>query len=361
MVMADGRLVLCPRCGATLSGGEATWACAACSATFAAVLGIPDLRTADPPYATREQDLERARQIAERFDALDLAGLMGFAYGTLHPELLAADLEAFVAHRLQRAGLNVERWSRLRGLFAAVGREPQSGIAVDLGCGVGGLVPVLATEMPHVIGVDIAMEELVLARKYLEEQKVDNATLVCADAETLPLAPGRISLVNATNVIEHVRDQGQVIARVFELLLPGGVFAFDSPNRWDLVGPEPHVGVRFVGLWPRALQEPYVRLVSGKEYKGKCLLSLTELDRLLHRQIPSLTYRIFYWPRWQPCLGGRTVIGRLLVGRYPRLVAWMNRAWALFVGVHEVVLWRVAGDAEDVGPRVIPMRVSTAG
>jgi SAM-dependent methyltransferase len=347
--------VLCPFCRGTLDAGVDLFSCPTCAAEYPAVLGIPDLRSLDPPYSSRDKDLARSRELAERYSTTDFGGLLRYAYSALHPEIPAEALESFLAHRIQRAALNKERWQRSQRLIAASGLEISQGIGLDLGCGVGGFLPVLAQEMPHAVGVDIMMEELILARKYLEEQSVDNVTLICVDAETVPLAPETVSLANATNVVEHVRDAGRVIERVHGLLVRKGVFVFDSPNRWDLVHPEPHVGIRFVGLWPRWLQEPYVRLLSSQEYKGKHLLSLPELDRLLRRRIPSPSYRIFYWPRWRVDRTPRTPFGALLLKHAPGLVPFLNRVWGLFVGVHEVVVWRPEDGEQPSGTRILPM------
>ena len=198
----------------------------------------------------------------------------------------------------------------------------------------------MARFLPQVLGVDIAMEELVLAHKCLDEMGVTNATLVCASAERLPLQPGIAALVNATSVIEHVREAGLVLESAFRTLAPGGVLVFDSPNRWDLVSPEPHVGLRFVGLWPRFLQETYVRNRTGKEYKGKRLLSLLELRHLLARRVPEASRWVFYWPRWNSKARAATALGRVALRRWPGIAPLLNRAWAPFVSVHEVVVHR---------------------
>ena len=159
-------------------------------------------------------------------------------------------------------------------------------------------------------------------------------------------------MINATSVIEHVRCPESVLKAVRETLTPEGVFVFDSPNRYDMVDPEPHVGVRFVGFWPRYLQEPYVRLVSGQEYRGKRLLSLRELVR--HLNGLACNYAVFFWPRWQPQRRSRRPLGRFLFSRWPQVAETLNRMWAHFVGVHEVVLWRpregAVADTRIVGP-----------
>jgi len=61
----------------------------------------------------------------------------------------------------------------------------------------------------------------------------------------------------------------------------GGVFWFTSPNRFYLFGPEQHVLVWGVGFVPRRWQNAYVKMRKGVEYRGKRLLSRSELVELL--------------------------------------------------------------------------------
>ncbi len=333
--------LVCPKCSNPLILGKDECTCRTCKLTYAAVLGIPDLRESDPPYSTREEDISKARKLAAEFDQADFASLMRFGYGTMHPEIAADFLEQFVDMRVKRVGLNKQRWQRCKQLMETCKIDYSLSTAVDLGCGVGGLIPLLVKEMSHVVGIDISMEELILAKRFLTDQGIDSqVTLVCSEGETIPIRSTSVSLVNATSVIEHVRDAGAVLQAVFKSLTPGGIFLFDSPNRYDLVYPEPHVGVRFVGLWPRALQEPYVRLMSGKEYKEKRLLSLRELRSYLRRCVSSGNFVIFYWPRWQLGNPVKSMIGRFIIARWPSIMPRLNRIWAQFVGVHDVVLWK---------------------
>ena len=102
---------------------------------------------------------------------------------------------------------------------------------------------------------------------------------------------GAFGYIEALDVIEHVSSQATVLTEAHRVLGPGGVFWFTSPNRFYLYGPERHVMLWGVGFVPRRWQNAYVKLRKGVEYRGKRLLSRSELIRLL-REAGVETYTL---------------------------------------------------------------------
>ncbi len=132
------------------------------------------------------------------------------------------------------------------------------------------------------IGVDFSLVDLIMGSKFLEERKIANLKLVCADARKLPLPNDVFDFVNATDVIEHILPgQAEFMKEVKRILKDGGGFYFNSPNRYNFFTPEPHVQVRLVGFMPRVLMNRYVQMIKGVSYKTIRLLSLTELKFLI--------------------------------------------------------------------------------
>jgi SAM-dependent methyltransferase len=152
---------------------------------------------------------------------------------------------------------------------------------LDIGCGAGSALFGLARRARLAVGLDILLTDLLLAKKRFAEAGTANVTLVCASALELPFADECFGLANATDVIEHVPDQGRLLGEVRRVLRPGGLFFFNSPNRFTLVTREPHVKLWGVGWLPRRWMEPYVRWRLGKPYRSKRLLGLRELRRLV--------------------------------------------------------------------------------
>jgi SAM-dependent methyltransferase len=162
---------------------------------------------------------------------------------------------------------------------------PGTSLALDVGCGYGTSSAVLARRFAHVIGLDPYLPVLLLAKKCLEDRAVGNVTLIQAYAQRVPIGAGCADYAVAQNVVEHLIEVEPALAEVRRVLGPGGCFCADSRNRYDLVFPEPHVKLRWVGLFPRPLQSWYVRTRRNVSYADAHarLLSWWELRRSARR------------------------------------------------------------------------------
>lgn len=172
------------------------------------------------------------------------------------------------------------------------------GRVLEVGCGVGDMIPFLSERATLVIAIDVSMDLLVLAKKVVNMYGLENVVLICVSAETLPFVSGFFDLVYASHVIEHLSDQSESIKEFYRVLKSGGGLYFDSPNRFS-ISYEPHVQLLGVGYLPRFLMDPYVRLIRGIPYTDKQLLSFFELRRLMRRhpwQIDIHSYETSYNP-----------------------------------------------------------------
>jgi len=245
--------------------------------------------------------------------------------------------DKYVRFRLGNVARAHDRLMRVREVMALAGLTLDGRrVALDLGCGAGGMLVALAAIADEVWGVDIALANLVLARRLMHEHGLGNVHLVCCGSERLPFPGETFDFINANDVIEHLQDQRQGVSEAYRVLAKTGTFCFDSPNRLDIFGPEPHVNVRWVGFLPRRLQHPYVRLVKGVPYTGKRLLSLRELTHLLAKSVPAGNYVIISPLVIDPARRGHTLVGRLA----RRLPGVLGRAQRHFVPRHEVVVWK---------------------
>jgi ubiquinone/menaquinone biosynthesis C-methylase UbiE len=192
-----------------------------------------------------------------------------------------------VGHEAEYMRAQVERGRRMVGMFHRRVREhfQWSGdeAALDIGCGGGSSLLAMAEQFDHLVGLDPGLPELILARKNLEQAGITNVTLVQAYGQRIPCPMDSFDYVNALNVLEHVFDLEALMREVYRVLKPGGVFAGDSRNRFDLFLPEPHVKVRWVGLMPRRWAARYVRWRRKVPYTSTWLLSYWELQRVLRR------------------------------------------------------------------------------
>lgn len=97
----------------------------------------------------------------------------------------------------------------------------RDGVALDIGCGTGGNLPLLAEFARKVVGMDLSERALALCVK-----KHAGAALVRADANDLErtLAPASIDLACLFNVLYHtwVDDDSSVLTAAHRVLKPGG-------------------------------------------------------------------------------------------------------------------------------------------
>ncbi len=307
-------VLACPACRGGLTPGETSWSCSDCSAAYEAIRGIPDLRTTDDLYMPADADRALARELDADYDRHDFRGLLE-RYYDLSPEIPRERRCREIAHILSAPG-RTRQWIESLGL----GRS-DTGPILDLGCGPGGFLAASAGLLPgrSLWGLDIAMRWLLLARKRLDEEGLAHARLVCAGAEAMPFADRAFAGVVAGDAIEHVADQAATLAEAHRVLRPGGRLVMATPNRYSLA-PEPHVGVWGVGFLPRRLMGPYVRLLSGLEFRAIRTLGYDEWRDLL-RSSPFDDAVIVAPPLPADNLAHEGRVKRLLAGLYNRVAA----------------------------------------
>ena len=266
----------CPRCHHTFEPGH----CEQCGAQFQQTLSIWDLRhPSDTGGEGRDSPI--VQELIKHYDTSSFQAL-----ATLLRRHRFQNYKEDVLDHLQTRSegiynLGQQRASMFQDRLSQHYTLPNTRVALDLGCGYGITCVALAQQFTSVVGIDIDLPVLILARKYLEEQHIPNVTLLQASAQNLPLRAGSVDYVMAHNVIEHLFDVEPALQEVRRILSPGGCFCGDSRNRYDLAFPEPHVRVRWVGLMPRQFQSAYVWWRKGVDYADMHarLLSWWELRR----------------------------------------------------------------------------------
>ena len=116
----------------------------------------------------------------------------------------------------------------LRPLYACY---PQA-IALDLGCGRGEWLELLAEEGFKARGVDLDQGMLAACKELNLDAELGDAL---ATLKSLPSAS--LSLVSAFHVVEHIEFDGvmTLIAEARRVLLPGGLLILETPNPENLV------------------------------------------------------------------------------------------------------------------------------
>lgn len=261
----------CPACQTQLKNNE----CISCSRSYPEIAGIIDLRW--PLIETSKQEKELISQLLDHFNQTSFSDLveLRFQQTSAPPEFLNL-YRNYQSTMYDRGYSMIQMFrKRLKKYFEV----PDSFLALDLGCGVGSSSAVLAGQFQCVIAVDPFLPDLILAKKFFEENQITNIILVQSFAQHLPIKSNSISLATSINVIEHLFDVQTAFAELHRVLKRGGCFCGDSRNRFDLFFPEPHAQLHWVGFWPRRLQSWYVKKFRNISYSSAYLLSQFELQK----------------------------------------------------------------------------------
>jgi ubiquinone/menaquinone biosynthesis C-methylase UbiE len=127
-------------------------------------------------------------------------------YGTREQQRLVEQAEHW-RHRLICDGTRLEPGTRL----------------LEVGCGVGAVLAVLGQEFPGVrlFGIDLERRQLDFARGHLERSGVE-ATLLEADALSLPFDDESFDHVWMMWLLEHIADAPAALREARRVLVPGG-------------------------------------------------------------------------------------------------------------------------------------------
>lgn len=139
-----------------------------------------------------------------------------------HQRFTGATSAAF-AH-LPARSKSAEFASSYHVLASLVDVSSAARVVVDLGCGDGYLLKVLADRdwrSSRLIGVDMSQHELDAARKRLP----DSVSLLRERAQSLSIETGTVDIVLSHMAVMLMGDADRVVAEIRRILHPGGVFA----------------------------------------------------------------------------------------------------------------------------------------
>ena len=99
-------------------------------------------------------------------------------------------------------------------------------VLLNIGCGTGSLALRLAPQAAHVHGLDISKEMVRIANGKASAQGVENVTFHHGpfDDSFQAFEPGTLDGICAYSILHLLEDRTAALARIHELLKPGGVF-----------------------------------------------------------------------------------------------------------------------------------------
>ena len=106
---------------------------------------------------------------------------------------------------------------------------------LDIGCGTGALLELVAPHVQAAIGVDASRDMLALARTRLAEHGVSHVTVRQADMYRLPLADASFDVATLQMVLHYAEDPAAVLREAARVLAPGGTALIVDFAPHDLV------------------------------------------------------------------------------------------------------------------------------
>ena len=190
-------------------------------------------------------------------------------------------------------------------------RAPLHGKSVlDVGCGGGILAESMAQRGASVLGIDLSVKPLKVARLHALEGGVTGLAYREVSAEALAAErPASFDAVTCMEMIEHVPDPASVVASCAVLVKPGGWVFFSTINRnpkaflFAIVGAE-HV----LKLLPKGTHE-YGKFIRPSELGGFVRDAGLDLVEITGMHYNPLTQR--YW------LSSDTSVNYMLACRRP--------------------------------------------
>ena len=100
---------------------------------------------------------------------------------------------------------------------------------LELGCGTGSTALHHAPHVAHILATDVSATMVAIAREKAAEAGIDNVTFEQAGVTELDAPAGSFDRVLALNLLHLLPDRDAVLARVHQLLKPGGLFVSTTP------------------------------------------------------------------------------------------------------------------------------------
>ncbi len=105
--------------------------------------------------------------------------------------------------------------------------------ALDLGCGNGVFLAILASRCEKIVGIDISADMLSDCSKTLERLGIANVKLINATSEKIPLPDNEFDVIFLVDVIHHIEQLQESILEIYRVLKPEGKLLVFEPNKYN--------------------------------------------------------------------------------------------------------------------------------
>lgn len=126
----------------------------------------------------------------------------------------------------------VKKSSVLRHFVPVVGQYLSiTDNCLDLGCGPGGFLALMAPLCGRIVGADIVPDFVEESRATIERKALGNASVVLLGKTRLPFTDGEFDKVVMIDTIHHLEFHDNTMDEVFRVLKPGGLLLIFEPNK----------------------------------------------------------------------------------------------------------------------------------
>ncbi len=170
--------------------------------------------------------------------------------------------------------------------------KPKNAKVLDLGCGIGLTMSILAQEYKNCIGCDISKHSITATRSLLAKSGLRRK--VCLyDGQRLPFRTGTFDVVTSLEVIEHADNPKVMLSEIARVLKKDGILVITTANKWWPY--EPHFKLLFLSYLPTKLADLYVKLSGkGDSYENIKLPHYSEFKRVVGRnfKVEDVTLKV---------------------------------------------------------------------
>ncbi len=144
---------------------------------------------------------------------------------------------------------------------------------LEFGCGTGSTAILHAPYVKHILAIDISPKMIEIARGKAEAQGVENVTFEPSTLDEVEASDHSLDAVLGLNILHLVDSKEAAIARVYEVIKPGGVFVSSTvclgDTKWRFLRYVAPVG-RLIGL--------NLKVFAGNELKNSLVDAGFEID-----------------------------------------------------------------------------------
>jgi len=165
---------------------------------------------------------------------------------------------------------------------------------LEFGCGTGSTAITHAPYVKHIQAIDISSKMLAIARDKAKANNIDNISFQCITIEELNQPNEGLDAVLGLSILHLLEDKEAVIAKVYKMLKPGGLFVTsttclgDAMKFFKIIAP---IG-KLLGLMP------LIKFFTIKELEDNITHAGFKIDYQWHPSKGKAVFMVGVKPEW---------------------------------------------------------------